>query len=206
MEYKINDKELKANIFISFVNKVWKGQYDIEKNTPSCYYQSKRRYDMDFATTLKTIRKEKGYTQSSLAKELNVSQNAVYNWENKKCEPSIEMIKKIADVLDVSLYDLIVISTDLTISSEETAKMAGVILDQIHDKKVLSTSGEIYLNRYYSMLNDTGKQLAVDYVEGLTENPKYTLKADNDESTDYHDLSQAENNLYTALDKYKKKK
>ena len=92
---------------------------------------------MDFATTLKTIRKEKGYTQSSLAKELNVSQNAVYNWENKKCEPSIEMIKKIADVLDVSLYDLIVISTDLTISSEETAKMAGVILDQIHDKKVL---------------------------------------------------------------------
>ena len=31
MEYKIDDKELKANIFISFVNKVWKGQYDIEK-------------------------------------------------------------------------------------------------------------------------------------------------------------------------------
>ena len=30
MEYKIDDKELKANIFISFVNKVWKGQYDIE--------------------------------------------------------------------------------------------------------------------------------------------------------------------------------
>ena len=161
---------------------------------------------MDFATTLKTIRKEKGYTQSSLAKELNVSQNAVYNWENKKCEPSIEMIKKIADVLDVSLYDLIVISTDLTISSEETAKMAGVILDQIHDSKVLSASGEIYLNRYYSMLNDTGKKLAVDYVEGLTENPKYTLKADNEESTDYRNLLQAEKNLYTALDKYQKDK
>ena len=31
MEYKINDKELKANVFISFVNKVWKGQYNIEK-------------------------------------------------------------------------------------------------------------------------------------------------------------------------------
>lgn len=31
MEYKINDKGLKATIFISFVNKVWKGQYDIEK-------------------------------------------------------------------------------------------------------------------------------------------------------------------------------
>lgn len=29
MEYKINDKELKADVFISFVNKVWKGNYDI---------------------------------------------------------------------------------------------------------------------------------------------------------------------------------
>ena len=161
---------------------------------------------MDFATTLKTIRKEKGYTQSSLAKELNVSQNAVYNWENKKCEPSIEMIKKIAEVLDVSLFELLVVSTDIAIPSEETAKKAGVILDQIHDQKMLSASGEIYLNHYYSMLNNMGKQLAVDYVEGLTENPKYTLKTDNDESTDYHNLSQAENNLYKALDKYQKDK
>lgn len=31
MEYRINDKELKAHIFISFVNKVWKGNYDLEK-------------------------------------------------------------------------------------------------------------------------------------------------------------------------------
>ncbi len=31
MEYKINDKELKANVFISFVNQVWKGSYDMEK-------------------------------------------------------------------------------------------------------------------------------------------------------------------------------
>ena len=43
-------------------------------------------------------------------------------------------------------------------------------------------------------------------MEGLTENPKYTLKTDNDESTDYHNLSQAENNLYKALDKYQKDK
>ena len=31
MEYRIDDKKLKANIFIPFVNRVWKGQYDIEK-------------------------------------------------------------------------------------------------------------------------------------------------------------------------------
>ena len=31
MEYRNEDKKLKANIFIPFVNRVWKGQYDIEK-------------------------------------------------------------------------------------------------------------------------------------------------------------------------------
>lgn len=31
MEYKVNDIELDASVFISFVNQIWKGNYDIEK-------------------------------------------------------------------------------------------------------------------------------------------------------------------------------
>lgn len=31
MDYKIDDRELNASIFISFVNQVWKGDYDIEQ-------------------------------------------------------------------------------------------------------------------------------------------------------------------------------
>ena len=31
MDYKIDDRELNASIFISFVNQVWKGNYDIEQ-------------------------------------------------------------------------------------------------------------------------------------------------------------------------------
>lgn len=31
MEYKIDDKELNASIFIDFVNKVWQGNYDLDK-------------------------------------------------------------------------------------------------------------------------------------------------------------------------------
>ena len=31
MEYKINDKELNASVFISFVNTIWPGDYDIDK-------------------------------------------------------------------------------------------------------------------------------------------------------------------------------
>ena len=31
MEYKINDTELDASVFISFVNNIWLGDYDIDK-------------------------------------------------------------------------------------------------------------------------------------------------------------------------------
>lgn len=31
MEYKVDDRELNASIFIPFVNQVWKGEYDIER-------------------------------------------------------------------------------------------------------------------------------------------------------------------------------
>lgn len=161
---------------------------------------------MTTGSKIKELRLKKGLTQKQLSEKCGMYESQIRKYENGNANPKLETLQKIADALEVSLYDLIVISTDITISSEETAKMAGVILDQIHDKKVLSASGEIYLNRYYSMLNDTGKKLAVDYVEGLTENPKYTLKADNEESTDYRNLLQAEKNLYTALDKYQKDK
>ena len=31
MDYKVDDRELSALVFISFVNQVWKGDYDIEQ-------------------------------------------------------------------------------------------------------------------------------------------------------------------------------
>ena len=31
MEYKVNDRELTASVFLSFVNRIWKGDYDMER-------------------------------------------------------------------------------------------------------------------------------------------------------------------------------
>ena len=31
MEYRVDDRQLDAKLFVSFVNKVWKGNYDIER-------------------------------------------------------------------------------------------------------------------------------------------------------------------------------
>lgn len=60
-----------------------------------------------FANSLKQLRIERGLTQSALAKELHVTQNAVFNWENEKREPNLDMIRKIAEYFNTSLVYLI---------------------------------------------------------------------------------------------------
>ena len=46
-----------------------------------------------FAQTLKNLRKGNHLSQKKLAEFLNVSQNAIYNWENNKRDPNSEMIE-----------------------------------------------------------------------------------------------------------------
>lgn len=54
----------------------------------------------NIATQLKKFRIEAKMTQKELASRLNVSQNAIFNWENGKREPSLETIEKLADIFD----------------------------------------------------------------------------------------------------------
>lgn len=67
---------------------------------------------MNFSDMLKTLRKNRGYTQKNLADILNVSQNAIYNWENGKRQPSIEMLEKIAEHFGVTVDYLIGITPE----------------------------------------------------------------------------------------------
>ena len=52
---------------------------------------------------IKDIRISKGMTQKQLADILNVSQNAIYNWENGKRDIKLETLQKIANALEVPL-------------------------------------------------------------------------------------------------------
>ena len=56
---------------------------------------------------IKYFRKESGMTQDELAEELNVTRQALSNWERGKTEPDIETLTKIAEILDVSVEELI---------------------------------------------------------------------------------------------------
>ncbi len=53
------------------------------------------------------FRTQKNMTQAELAERLCVTRQAVSNWENEKTEPDIETLHKIAEVLEVSIEELI---------------------------------------------------------------------------------------------------
>lgn len=58
---------------------------------------------MAIGETIKTLRKSKGLTQKELAEKANISQNAIYNYENGKSVPNAKILKKIEDALETNL-------------------------------------------------------------------------------------------------------
>ena len=60
---------------------------------------------------LKKVRKERGYTQVSLAEALGVSKGSVAMWETGKRNPEFETLEQLLSILDVS-YDYLTGKTD----------------------------------------------------------------------------------------------
>ena len=81
---------------------------------------------MDFGNTVVTLRKEQGISQTALAKKLGIHKNVLGRYERNEVLPSIEIARKIADILDVSLDYL-------------TGKV-DVEMDKITRKRILEVS------------------------------------------------------------------
>ena len=62
---------------------------------------------MEFNEQIKRLRKENNLTQEEMAKKLNVTRQAISNWENNHNLPDFEMIILIAETFGVSLDELI---------------------------------------------------------------------------------------------------
>lgn len=65
-----------------------------------------------FSTRLKELRKEKNYTQKELAARLNLSSNSICEWEKGRCEPSIDILKQLSLIFNVSVDYIIGVSED----------------------------------------------------------------------------------------------
>lgn len=60
-----------------------------------------------FGNYLTELRKSEGLTQRYVAYELDVSDKAVSKWENGKSKPSIDELKKLSSLYDISINDLL---------------------------------------------------------------------------------------------------
>ncbi len=63
--------------------------------------------DKKFCQNLKTIRRSYGFTQKQVAGELGVVESCYANWEQGRTEPNIEMLRKLGEIFQVSLDELI---------------------------------------------------------------------------------------------------
>ena len=107
---------------------------------------------------LKDIRKQHGMTQKELADKLNVSQNAIYNWENGKREPKIDTIKKMCDIFDVPFYCFI-------------PPTSGFIDEMVNESTIL------YINTFSNrMPRDFSKRLYKIYANNIGLNPTEIAK------------------------------
>ncbi len=62
---------------------------------------------MTFGKRLKTIRKEKGFTQKDIALSLGVTETAISQYESGKRNPSILVIEDLAKALGVAVQTLV---------------------------------------------------------------------------------------------------
>ncbi len=56
---------------------------------------------------IKSLREEKNWTQEDLANKVCYSREAVSKWERGRCEPDIEVLKKLSTLFDVKIEELI---------------------------------------------------------------------------------------------------
>lgn len=79
-----------------------------------------------FGKNLKELRTEKGYTQAELAKEIGVSQGAIYFWEKEINEPTAGYLVKLADIFGVSVDELLSYECEKNGVSPKTAEITSL--------------------------------------------------------------------------------
>ena len=63
--------------------------------------------DKLFCNNLKEARKMCNLTQKQVAQMLNVVESCYANWEQGRTEPNIEFLRKLGDIFNISLDELI---------------------------------------------------------------------------------------------------
>ena len=87
-----------------------------------------------FYERIKELRMSLGINQVQFARKLSVTKQCVSNWENANLQPSIDMLRRIAETFSVSTDYLLGISDKMTLdvtglSSEQVLHLQSVVND-----------------------------------------------------------------------------
>lgn len=77
---------------------------------------------MDFGKQIKQLRRDNNLTQEQMANMLNVSRQAISNWENNKNLPDLELLILMSKVFSISLDQLILGGSDMNNMTEKLIK------------------------------------------------------------------------------------
>ena len=86
-----------------------------------------------FGQRLSRIRKEKGMTQEEIASKITISPQAVSKWENDISSPDILVLSSLADILGVSVDELLGRKVDETVKGEDIPHVE--VMDEEPKKK-----------------------------------------------------------------------
>lgn len=121
---------------------------------------------MSFEHDIKQLRSDKGMTQQQVADALHVSRQTVSTWERGKNYPSLDVLKSISELFDVS-FEQLLFGGPLEMK-EETKNVAQAIDKEVslkgRYKKIVIVIGMLFV-----MLIASGTTLFVGYEKGIQE-------------------------------------
>lgn len=90
------------------------------------------------ADRIKTLREQRGFTQTSLSKELGITRSSVNAWEMGISVPSTQYIVELANLFDVSTDYLLGVDSSASISvaglTEEDIQMIHALIEHLRSK------------------------------------------------------------------------
>lgn len=122
---------------------------------------------------IRDTRKAIGMSQKTLAEKSGLSIATIQGYEQKKFNPKLENLQKIASGLGVSIWDLI--------PPSELESLSDFEYHSLLDLQPSLNSEDQKLLDFFWVLNDVGQSKALEQVELLTKIPEYKAKVDKSE-------------------------
>ncbi|MDR2828073.1 MAG: helix-turn-helix domain-containing protein [Acholeplasmatales bacterium] len=112
---------------------------------------------------IKKLRKENGYTEASLSKELNISFQAISKWETGKSLPDAHMLYELASVLNTTT-DKILSGGELLIRNNKRINISNIIdgLNALQNLRYYFGENSSF---YLGAIEGINKKMNIDFEE-----------------------------------------